>query len=290
MGGRQAAALGGAGSVAVAVGAAGAAGAAAGTAGAAGMSRAGSAGQGVAAVGGSTGLAAAGGPAAGAGGAAPDAGARDAADAGASDTGNTEVDASTTADAGTQGSSGTGGRGAEPMQTPVYRIALRVHTGESVQTPAELAETLEEVNWIWWSQASVCFEIELVEHDMTMSEGFDFWYHDGRIPCSPGANGVYCGDHDIHSLDEPNLGRSDDAMWSVKRAPARTGAHELGHGLSLDHFDNQPDSNDSLMASGRMGFKLHESEIMAARRRAAMKALPDNGSKYCASVTPPTAP
>src|SRR5438105_4606794 len=64
--------------------------------------------------------------------------------------------------------SGTSGRagaassvafGAAPGQTPVYRIKLRVHNGQTTLTAAELRKSLEEMNSIWWSQAGVCFEI-----------------------------------------------------------------------------------------------------------------------------------
>jgi hypothetical protein len=205
--------------------------------------------------------------------AGPDAGTGD-------DAGDASEPDGATLDAG----GGTAGRGAEPPMSPVHRIPLRVHVANSGFGGQELSEVLEEMNWIWWSQAAVCFEIETVHDDQTMSGGFDLWFHRTSIPCSPGANGVYCGDHDIHSLDAPRLGGTDSPAWAVERPPARTAAHELGHGLTLDHFNGQPDSYDSLMSSGRMGFKLHEAEIQAARRRAAEKALPDDGSEFCTQV------
>lgn len=222
-----------------------------------------------------------------------------ASDAGTEDAGHTLLDAGPDAQAGSDAGDagepavaavdaggGTAGRGAEPPMSPVHRVPLRVHLGNSGLSGQELAAVLEEMNWIWWSQAAVCFEVETVDNDQTLSGGFDLWFHETSIPCSPGANGVYCGDHDIHSLDAPRLGRTDAPDWSVELPPARTAAHELGHGLTLDHFNGQPDSNDSLMSSGRMGFKLHEAEIQAARRRAAAKALPDDGSEFCTPVSP----
>jgi hypothetical protein len=177
---------------------------------------------------------------------------------------------------------GAGGRGEQPPLTPVYRVPLRVHVGDSALDDTSLLAVLDEMSWIWWSQAAVCFEIEIVDGQQTMQAGFDFWFHRSEIPCSPGANGVYCGDHDIHSLDRPSLGAADNMEWDTERNPSRTSAHELGHGLSLQHYNGFADSNDSLMSSGRQGFKLHEAEITAARNRARSKALPDLGPLYCA--------
>ncbi|HMI94829.1 MAG TPA: hypothetical protein VK509_25825, partial [Polyangiales bacterium] len=205
--------------------------------------------------------------------AASDASTRDAADA---------PDSALVPDAGAP-DDGAGGRGEDPPQTPVYRIPLRVHHGDSALDDATLLAVLDEMNWIWWSQAAVCFEIEIVDGEQTMQAGFDFWFHQGEIPCSPGANGVYCGDHDIHSLDRPSLGAVDNMEWDTEHNPSRTSAHELGHGLSLDHFNGFADSNDSLMSSGRQGFKLHEAEITAARNRARSKALADTAPLYCAA-------
>jgi hypothetical protein len=190
------------------------------------------------------------------------------------------------ADAGPLVDAGTGGRGADPPFSTVYRIALRVHRGDSDLSDDDLLAVLDEMNWIWWSQAAICFEIEIVSDDQTMQSGFDFWFHKDQIPCSPGANGVYCSsDHDIHSLDRPNLSPADDPAWNVVHGPSRTSAHELGHGLTLQHYDGNPDSNDSLMSSGHQGFKLHDFEITAARMRADEKKLDDTGAIHCAVPT-----
>src|SRR5437870_1012145 len=43
--------------------------------------------------------------------------------------------------------------GAAPGHTPVYRIKLRVHNGQTTLPPVELRKSLEELNFIWWSQA-----------------------------------------------------------------------------------------------------------------------------------------
>ena len=81
----------------------------------------------------------------------------------------------------------------------------------------------------------------------------------------------------------PNLGPADDPAWDTMHDPSRTSAHELGHGLTLEHYDGYADSNDSLMSSGRQGFKLHDFEIDAARMRANEKKLDDTGATHCAA-------
>lgn len=165
-----------------------------------------------------------------------------------------------------------------------FHIPLRVHRADSGLTGAAIASVLEEVNEIWWKQAAICFEIEVVRNEELRRDGFDFWFHRSRLGCGATGNGVYCGDHDIHSLDMPNLNRADNAPWDTRQNAARTTAHELGHGLSLDHYNGFADSNDSLMSSGRQGFKLHENEVNAARMRAQQKALMNSPSTPCAPV------
>ena len=177
---------------------------------------------------------------------------------------------------------GAAGRGEEPPISPVYRIPLRIHRADSALSEPDLLAVLDEMNWIWWSQAAVCFEIEIVAGDQTMQNGFDLWFHRSSIPCSPGANGVFCGDHDIHTLDRPSLGATDNDEWDTEHNPSRTTAHELGHGLNLQHYNGFADSNDSLMSSGRQGFKLHDTEIQTARTRARSKALAETTALHCA--------
>src|SRR5207249_3138124 len=63
-----------------------------------------------------------------------------------------------------------------PGQTPVYRINLRVHNGHSTLPVADLRSSLEELNFIWWSQAGVCFEIMSSKGDTTAADGFDIWF------------------------------------------------------------------------------------------------------------------
>ena len=173
---------------------------------------------------------------------------------------------------------------APPPFARVYRIPLRVHREDSGQSAAMLAAVLDEVNHIWWTQAAVCFEIEIVRNQPARRDGFDLWFHRSRLGCGANGNGVYCGDHDLHVLDSPSLSPVNKPAWDTTRNAARTAAHELGHGLTLQHYNGQPDSNDSLMSSGRQGFKLGATEVTAARKRAAVKALPDTSPLPCAKV------
>src|SRR6185503_15166045 len=113
-----------------------------------------------------------------------------------------------------------------------------------------LLAVLGEMNQIWLSQAGICFEINIVTHDQTQSTGFDIWFVPS-VPDPPGVNGVYKGDHDIWSRDNPSL---SSAPNPVRNPAARTSAHELGHGLTLDHYNGFSDSANSLMSSGTRGF------------------------------------
>jgi hypothetical protein len=100
-------------------------------------------------------------------------------------------------------------------------------------------------------------------------------------------NGYYSGDHDIWSRDHPSLGAAPNP---VQLPTARTTAHELGHGLGLDHQDfgnacpdgtGNLDCNDLLMRSGRRGFFLSDVEIERAREVAQRKALTDTTPLGC---------
>jgi hypothetical protein len=174
---------------------------------------------------------------------------------------------------------------AAPGRTPVYRIDLRVHIGPTTLPLDELRKSLEEMNSIWWSQAGVCFEITSTNDDTRAAEGFDIWFVP-EVPDPPGVNGVFKGDHDIWSRDYPDLRPSPNP---VTQRAARTSAHELGHGLTLAHYNGYPDSTDSLMSSGNLGWKLNDFQIQAARARARQKANarrkanPDTIPKNCST-------
>jgi hypothetical protein len=176
------------------------------------------------------------------------------------------------------GSHGLQTSSAVSTKVPLYRINLLVHNGRSTLPVAGLSEALEEMNFIWSSQAGICFEITSTKDDRKAVDGFDIWFVP-EVPDPPGANGVFKGEHDIWSRDHPNLRPAPNPV--IHRA-ARTSAHELGHGLSLPHYNDQPDSTDSLMASGTLGWHLNESQIRAARGRARQKAIPDTAPARCA--------
>ena len=189
---------------------------------------------------------------------------------------------SRTSATGTSGRAGTAGSrafAAAPGQTPVYRIKLRVHNGQTSLPVAELRKSLEQMNSIWWSQAGVCFEITSTKDDARAPEGFDIWFVP-EVPDPPGVNGAYKGDHDIWSRDYPNL---MPAPNPVTQRAARTSAHELGHGLTLRHYNGYPESPDSLMSSGTLGWRLHDFQIQAARARAQQKANPDTRPTNCSA-------
>ena len=158
-----------------------------------------------------------------------------------------------------------------PPYTPLLRIDVRIHWGNSGLTQEELENYLAEMNTIWRDQAGICFEFQVVEHDELMTTGFDVMFQ----PEVGGPNGYYAGDHDIWCRDYPSL---SPAPNPVMYGGARTCAHELGHGLTLDHDQN---SDDYLMRSGTLGFQLPEYQIDQARVRALEKALEDTEPLIC---------
>ena len=199
------------------------------------------------------------------------------------DTG-TESDTSSTDDTGSTDTSDTSTTGPvePPPYEPVYRIDTRIHVGDSELTESELVSILDEMNTIWWSQAGVCFEFEVVEDDETRPDGFDLWFlrdSDSRVD---GVNGLYAGDHTIYTRDHPSLGDVDEP---VMEPAARTAAHELGHGLNLGHTNTEadwgPDHRENLMASGTKGWHIPavppdpRDQVLTARERAEIKAIAD---------------
>lgn len=175
-----------------------------------------------------------------------------------------------------------------PPYMPVYRVPLRVHTTRSDLAREDLCGTLEEVNEIWWTQAGVCFEIEIVGDDEVAETGMDLWFErSSPFPNGVEANGVYAGAHEIYSLDEPSL---NTAPNPTQYLPARTAAHELGHGLGLDHQNCGAACNDLLMTSGRRGFALvtgspaSTDEHARARDRATDYALSDTAPTVCGAA------
>lgn len=173
-----------------------------------------------------------------------------------------------------------------PPYTPVYRIPLRVHRTRSTLSDEDLCGVLEEINEIWWKQAAICFEIHTVNDDETLSEGMDLWFEETTpFPNGIDANGVYSSPHEIYSLDQPSLASAPNP---VTYFAGRTGAHELGHGLSLQHQNCGSECDDLLMTSGRQGYEIatgspaDTNEQANARERAASGfALDDTGPTVC---------
>ncbi len=184
----------------------------------------------------------------------------------------TDTDESTSSTGGAESSESSTGEPVDPPPfDPLYRITTRIHRGNSGLTDDELLGYLLEMNTIWRDQAAVCFEFEVVDHDDPMTDGFDMWFQ----PEVGGPNGYYSGDHDIWVRDYPSLGSAPNP---VQYGGARTAAHELGHGLTLDHDQS---SDDYLMRSGTEGFSIPDYQITASRERAAQKALADTTPLKC---------
>lgn len=170
-----------------------------------------------------------------------------------------------------------------PPYTPVYRVPLRVHTTRSDLSRKDLCGVLEEVNEIWWKQTAVCFEIEIVGNDEIAKTGMDLWFErSSPFPNGVEANGVYASPHEIYSLDEPSL---NTAPNPTQYRSARTAAHEIGHGLGLNHQNCGAACNDLLMTSGRRGFALVTGSPASMDERARARTRANN---YALSSTVPS--
>ncbi len=162
----------------------------------------------------------------------------------------------------------------DQVRKPVYRIPLRVHLDGSSRPQVEWIPILEEINSIWLSQAGICFEIEIVDHDVKRTSGLDIWFESNI----PQWNGYYRDEHDIHVRDDPDL---HPATHPARFSAARTAAHELGHALKLRHRQN---SDDNLMRSKTFGWQLHSDEIIKARIAAKALTVGDTSPEHCGSV------
>ena len=161
-----------------------------------------------------------------------------------------------------------------PPYLPIYRIPLRIHIGKSEREVSEYRNILNEINDIWWSQAGICFEMDVVKHDRPLGRGIDVWFMPDLKEFGDD-NGYFRGDHEIYVRDTPILGPSEHPAHSPT---ARTTAHELGHALGLHHGQ---DSDDNLMRSKTYGWHLSKDEIKTTRKAATAKALQDTSPLRC---------
>ncbi len=159
----------------------------------------------------------------------------------------------------------------------VYHIPLRVHLNRSSRRLSDFSEILEEINHIWWSQAGICFDMQVVMNDHVQSSGFDLWFVP-RIFNNDIMNGVFSSGHSIYVRDTPIL---NAAPKPAQYPAARTAAHELGHALKLPH---RQDSDDNLMRSKTYGWQLNREEIAIARKTAVTLAIKNNGATTCNAV------
>jgi hypothetical protein len=164
-----------------------------------------------------------------------------------------------------------------PPSLHVYHIPLRVHLNRSARRSSAFSEILKEINHIWWSQAGICFEIQVVMNDYVQSTGFDLWFVP-RINNNDAMNGIFGSGHSIYVRDTPIL---NAAPKPAQHPAARTAAHELGHALSLPH---RQDSDDNLMRSKTYGWQLNQEEVAIARKAAAAWAIKNNISSTCSQV------
>jgi hypothetical protein len=159
----------------------------------------------------------------------------------------------------------------------VYHVPLRVHVGKSARRAAGFAKILDEINHIWWSQAGICFEMQVVMNDDVQSSGFDLWFVP-KINNNDFLNGVFSSRHSIYVRDTPMLNASPRP---AQHPAARTAAHELGHALNLPH---RQDSDDNLMRSKTYGWQLNHREIAVARKAAEAQAIKNNSAFTCDPV------
>jgi hypothetical protein len=160
---------------------------------------------------------------------------------------------------------------------PVFHIPLRVHLDRSFRPTSDFKEILDEINHIWWSQAGICFEMQIVMNDRVRPLGFDIWFVP-HIDSNDSRNGLFDSAHAIYVRDMPILSA---APRPAKHSAARTAAHELGHALNLPH---RQDSDDNLMRSKTYGWHLNGQEIAVARKAAAVQAGKNNIASKCSPV------
>lgn len=175
-----------------------------------------------------------------------------------------------------------------PAEFPVLRIPLAVHVGGSGARDQTVCGILEEINEIWFDLAGICFEMTVDRRFINRGNPqqdrraekrrgiLNFWIlsRGGLFPVAQNANGVFLGRVDeAYTVLNPGLSNVGVRARS-NFAAARTGAHELGHALNLNHQNCGAPCANLLMTSGRRGFGLitgtpaNTNEIRRARNAA----------------------
>lgn len=137
---------------------------------------------------------------------------------------------------------------------PAYAVPLRVHVTRSGHSREALCGILREMNVIWWTQAGICFDIEVVTDDVKKSPALELWFEaSAPFPDGTDANGVFVTRDEMYVLDQPQL---RDVDRPVTHPAARTAAHEVGHALGLSHQNCGAACDELLMRSGTKGWRL----------------------------------
>lgn len=190
---------------------------------------------------------------------------------------------------------------------PVLSLPVRVHLVQSETMPdmhttlteADVRRIFGKVNAVW-AQAGIRFEIESIGPTQAIAlkpelrDQSEFVQVKAMIPkerLSPTAidvcyvkkvrpNGFYYGEpivvKDTASLKEVPGGLDEPLP--------RVTSHEIGHALGLPHRQEMT----NLMASGKTGFLLNETEIATARAKAQERL--DKGESPSAAPQAPAAP
>jgi len=166
-----------------------------------------------------------------------------------------------------------------------YRIPLWVSREDSNLSDAEIDGVLSEINQVW-AQAGIHFVMRSADREPPASDELVLRFIGGGSERDV-VFGMYDGHLDVWTQDRPNLRKAPNP---TQHPAARTASHELGHALGLAHYNHQHDSIDSLMASGRRGYRLHGFEIARARYVASRLGEAVRSSEPPAATTQSPAP